>query len=58
MCNVVLASGTQHTDSVTHAYVSIYILDISESLVHAHVICIEVVSSILSILLPSYLGVF
>ena len=53
-----LASGTQHSDSVTHAHVNIYILDISKSLVHAHVICIEVVSSILSILLPSYLGVF
>ena len=53
-----LASGTQQSDSVTHTYVNIYILDISKSLVHAHVICIEIVSSILSILLPSYLGVF
>lgn len=53
-----LASATQQSDSAVHAYVNMCILDISKSLVHAHVICREVVSSILSVLLPSYLGVF
>ena len=53
-----LVSGTQQSDSVTRAYVNMYILDISKCVVHKHVICMGVVSSILSILLPSYLGVF